>query len=117
MIEFISIKRKENPPTARVYKTGDLGFNLSANNLIGIEKGSYFQFAKDENDNYYLYHTNKPKDALKAIAAGKYFAIKKVIDLGLPVKHGDVYVLEKVVEKEQIFYKLILFDQKGAQPC
>lgn len=74
-IEIIKATFGKAKPKATIHLTGKLGFNMEANNLMGLEVEQAFLFARDTEDKnkYYLLPGKEEEGAGKIAKAGAYY--------------------------------------------
>lgn len=74
-IEIIKANFSRAKPKATIHLTGKLGFNMEANNLMGLKSERAFHFARDTEDEkkFYLIEGLKDDGAGKVAKAGEYY--------------------------------------------
>ncbi|KQR68375.1 hypothetical protein [Pedobacter sp. Leaf176] len=74
-IEIVKATFGKAKPKATIHLTGKLGFNMEANNLMGLKAEEEFLFAKDTDDKnvFYLISGNGQEGAGKVAKAGDYY--------------------------------------------
>lgn len=74
-IEIIKVSASKTKPKATIHLTGKLGFNMEASNLMKLQGGKLFHFAKETEDEgkFYLIEGMEADGAVKVSKAGQYF--------------------------------------------
>jgi len=95
-LKFIEITKTTNP-ILTVHKTGKLGFNKDAAELMALKKGDRIKIAIDEDDKNAIYFqkTSLLPDTILISKAGPYFYIKA---LPFDTQSGQAFTLSKVTD-------------------
>lgn len=112
--EFEILKNSgNNTATARVQKTGRLGFSMDGNKLMKIDETKFVQIAKkkgEASDDLYLIVSNEEKEgSFRIVKAGSYFYVNASTlfdDLNYNYKEDTYAYRIKVYDENNNVFKL-----------